>query len=215
LGLNWVEIDIRYHPSGEFILLHDETVDKTTIGTGFFSEFSLEALTDLDAGQWFSFRFEKERIPRLQDVLALARQHELNINLEIKQEQGDFKTTCNALISTLKKHWPKEATPPLISSFNYTLLDYYRSLENSAPLGYLADTFELSHLQNAKAIHATTFHLSFEHISPTCIRLASQAGIPVWAYVVNDLTTAKHLLSMGVQGLFTDKHDLIISHKPH
>lgn len=85
-GVHQVEFDVRRCASGEVVVMHDETVDRTTDGTGAVRDLSLAQLRALDAGRGFSPAFEGERVPTLEEALdALPR--DVWINVQIKRAE--------------------------------------------------------------------------------------------------------------------------------
>ena len=81
------EIDCQLTADGEIVLLHDETLDRTTDGTGLVSKATMSEIRALDAGSWFDARFARERIPTLAETLQLAREIDLALVIEIKEFQ--------------------------------------------------------------------------------------------------------------------------------
>ena len=80
----WVEIDVRLTKDGQHVIVHNDTVDATTNGTGRVSELPLAELQQLDAGSWFAPRFAKSRLLSLPEALALAK-GKVNLYLDCKQ----------------------------------------------------------------------------------------------------------------------------------
>jgi glycerophosphoryl diester phosphodiesterase len=78
------ETDLALTRDGELVLIHDETVDRTTNGHGLVCNMTYQEIAKLDAGQWFDEMFVGERIPRLRDALHLARQLGIIYQLELK-----------------------------------------------------------------------------------------------------------------------------------
>lgn len=78
------ETDLALTKDGEFILIHDETVDRTTDGHGLVRDMTYSEIAKLDAGQWFGQEYVGERVPRLVDALKLAREHGIIYQLEMK-----------------------------------------------------------------------------------------------------------------------------------
>ncbi len=72
-GADAIEMDVRLTADGAVVVIHDETVDRTTDGHGAVVEMSLEELRRLDAGSWFAPEYAGERIPTLEEVVAWAR----------------------------------------------------------------------------------------------------------------------------------------------
>jgi glycerophosphoryl diester phosphodiesterase len=78
------ETDLALSSDGEFVLIHDETVDRTTDGHGLVRNMTYSEIGKLDAGQWFGPAFVGERVPRLTDALRLAREFGIIFQLELK-----------------------------------------------------------------------------------------------------------------------------------
>jgi glycerophosphoryl diester phosphodiesterase len=78
------ETDLALTRDGEFVLIHDETVDRTTDGHGLVRNMTYSEIAKLDAGQWFDKAFAGERVPRLREALHLARKLGIIYQLELK-----------------------------------------------------------------------------------------------------------------------------------
>lgn len=78
------ETDLRITSDGELVLIHDETVDRTTDGHGLIKHMSYTEIASLSAGQWFSDEFTNERVPLLREALEFAREHQIIYQLELK-----------------------------------------------------------------------------------------------------------------------------------
>ncbi len=72
LGADGIEFDVQQSSDGRLVVIHDSLVDRTTDGAGPVFEATWQLLATLDAGSWFAKRFAGERIPQLEQVLALA-----------------------------------------------------------------------------------------------------------------------------------------------
>jgi glycerophosphoryl diester phosphodiesterase len=84
IGVDVIEVDLRGTADGEVVILHDETVDRTTDGTGDVTEMTLEEIKALDAGSWFDPSFAGERIPTYEEVLELVAGTGVKLLLDIK-----------------------------------------------------------------------------------------------------------------------------------
>lgn len=83
------EFDVAKTKDGHLVCLHDNTVDRTTNGTGTVSEMTLDEIRRLDAGGWFDVRFAGETVPTIEDVLKLVaeyRQHDILVAVDLKAE---------------------------------------------------------------------------------------------------------------------------------
>ena len=84
LGADWIELDVHLSRDDALVVIHDETVDRTTNGHGAVRDHTLAELKALDAGGWFGPEYAGQRIPTLDEVLAWARQRDTIVDIEIK-----------------------------------------------------------------------------------------------------------------------------------
>jgi glycerophosphoryl diester phosphodiesterase len=97
LGADLIEIDIRETKDGHLVILHDETVDRTTDGTGRVSDLTLAEIRKLDAGSWFDPKFKAQKVPTLDEALAAMKGRAL--------PDLDFKAGTPAkLIDAVQRH---------------------------------------------------------------------------------------------------------------
>src|SRR5436190_15911165 len=108
LGAKWIEFDVMLAGSGEVVVIHDVTVDRTTDGKGPVSDYLYSDLKKLDAGSWFSPAFAGAEIPTLEQVIALSEEYDLCANIEIKCVPGDEEKTAKAVLALLDAHWKKD-----------------------------------------------------------------------------------------------------------
>src|SRR6058998_1547870 len=83
MGVHHIELDVEATSDGHIVVIHDDTVDRTTDGSGPVTEHTLEALQTLDAGSWFGAEFAGARIPRFDEVLSRYK-GQAHIHTEIK-----------------------------------------------------------------------------------------------------------------------------------
>src|SRR5438067_170423 len=84
IGMSWVELDVQMSSDGALVVIHDETVDRTTDGTGAVGSLTFEELRRLDAGSWFGQQYEGEVIPMLREVLDLCIPNSVGLVIELK-----------------------------------------------------------------------------------------------------------------------------------
>ena len=119
LGLKWVEIDVKISKDLTPILLHDDTLERTTNGKGLPTDFNYNDLKKLDAGFSFYNYVTKIYIPTLKEVLSFCNEKEIGLNIELKPNQGFEKSNV-------------EAIAKLLSSFNFINQFYISSFDWSS-----------------------------------------------------------------------------------
>lgn len=193
LGVSAVELDV-YAVGNQLIVLHDDTVDRTTNGKGAITTFSLEALRALDAGAG-------ERIPLLSEVFA-ALPHEIGINVELKGPG------TAALVARFVRDL-KDDRAVLISSFHHDALKELRRLDDALPIAPLFQRPSRSMFALAEELDAWSINVSRQMVNREILDEAHDAGLRLLVYTVNDPKEAERLKDWGVDGLFTDRPDLL------
>ena len=126
LGARWVEFDVMLSHDGIPILMHDNTLNRTTNGKGPISAQSLNDLRTLDAGSWFDKSFADEPIPTLAETLLLAEALGLGCNVEIKPAPETSEETAKAVIEVVNSSQIPFSI--IMSSFRKPLLERYTNI---------------------------------------------------------------------------------------
>lgn len=204
-GADGIELDVTRCATGEIVVLHDDTVDRTTDGAGPVRMLPYAAVRELDAGSWFDARFADERIPALTEVLE-AVGGRLRINIEIKgrswRDDGiEVEIAAMARARGL-------AQTVIISSFNPWALARMKRVapELACALLYASPSLRLDagplaarYLLKAEALHP---HLKL--VTPSYMARAQRYGLRVNAWTVNEEAEMQRLIALGVDGIITD-----------
>ncbi len=201
LGAAAIEFDLRLSADGVPVVVHDETVDRTTNGRGRVAELSRLDLIRFDAGSWKHPRFAGTRIPTLSEALAAID--------DLAVPVMELKTWIPPeLLTDILAEYDQTARAVLLS-FDLQRLAPYRTLLPDVRCGLLADkwTGNLPGLccdagTGILALNAGI--LTLDRVSQ-----ARNAGLEVWTYTVNDAGSIAGAAAMGVSGLITDFPDLI------
>lgn len=157
LGVDWVEVDVRYTADRVPVLVHDNFVDRTTDGYGPVRQLPFARLRELDAGGWFAPRYRGERIPSLEELLALlAEQPSAGAYVEVKEEGEEGKQLAEDVLE---------------------LVDRWHLLDRVRLASFLAEP-----LQRARQLRPQTVLVALQHpLDPTePVPFASQRGAQVW-----------------------------------
>lgn len=212
MGADMVELDITLSHDGVPVVIHDETLDRTTNGTGMVSDHSLNELKQLDAGTWFGEKFAGERIPTLKEVLKFAQNH-IALNIEIKPEavheyvQGGIEEKALKLV---KKYGMEQHV--LFSSFSYRAVENIKQLDVDIAAALLYEKKQSSSRQPVQLVadhQADAFNCSRRQYSKKWARELNRQGIPVFVYTVNKQRQMKKVIERGATGIFSDKPDVL------
>ena len=206
LGADGLELDIHLSRDGIPVVIHDESLERTTDGRGLVADASLEQLQQLDAGGWFSPEFMGESLPTLAEVLK-AFGGRLRLNLELKEFDAGVE-----VLALLRQHPDAEV---VISSFDYDLLKGLRSLDETLPLAVLFhDGNWRQAVRLANEISACAFHPAYDLVCHRMVAACRKLALPVSVWTVDQEAQARSLVRMGVSGLFTNDPGAILSARP-
>lgn len=210
IGASWVEFDVMLTADGVPIIIHDDRLDRTTNGHGKVAAKTYAEIAELDAGLWFNPRFQGEKVPTLVQFLSCAAKLGLGINVEIKPTVGREAETAEAAVRVIEANWP-EKNKLLISSFSEKSLAVVHSINSKLPLGFLLHHWT-KHWQQAVAdLNCFSLHAFHRILTPARIAEIKNQGLHVLAYTVDSPVLAKKLFSWGVDAVFSNKPDFVLT----
>lgn len=210
LGCRGVEFDVMLSADGVPVVIHDETVDRTTDGHGCVAELSLAELRRLDAGLWRGAAFAGERLPALVETLERCASLGLAVNLEIKPATGHDADTGRVVVETLMQGLASTLTGLVLSSFSERALAAARAVCPDFQYGLLFGVLPEDWQARASALQVDAIHADTRHLSETTVAVLREAGYRVAAYTENDPVSATRLRRWGVDSVITDRPDLVL-----
>lgn len=194
-GCDWIELDV-YRLDGELVVIHDQTVDRTTNGSGELTDYSLASLRQLDAGNG-------ARIPLLKEVIDLV-DHRCGINVELKGK-ATAEPVSALLSSYCRQGWATRDF--LLSSFDHAELALS---DPTFPRGALFHKVPDDPWPQAQALHAWSVNFDVKDISPDLVNQAHELGYRVLTYTVNEEAEIRRVLDCGVDGVFSDYPERVL-----
>jgi len=204
LGVAWVEFDVMLTRDGVPVLLHDESLQRTTGLDRLLSATTLVELEAIDAGSWFGSAYAGERIPTLEAAIGRLGELGLGANVEIKPAAGQERETALATVETVRRGWPSRLPPPILSSFELVSLETAHAAAPELARGCLLDELKPGWDAVARRLDPVSIHTSRKHLRPALAQAVKAAGYQLAIYTVNDPTLARELFGWGVDALFTD-----------
>jgi glycerophosphoryl diester phosphodiesterase len=209
LGCRFIEFDVMLSADGEAFVFHDEHLKRTTNGRGEFGLVTADYLRSLDAGSWYSKKFQGEKIPTLHDAIQWLTTFGVHANIEIKPYPGFTEQTTTAVLTQINRYWPQDKKLPLVSCFDLDALTLCRSLSPEMPLGLLLHTWQDNWLQLARDLNCYSVHLSRRAATAKRVAAIKAQGYVVYVYTVNWKYQAKKFINWGVDAVFSDYPGLL------
>ena len=214
MGADAIEIDVHQTADGRIVVIHDDTLERTTDGRGSVASKTLKELQKLDAGSWFSPAFAGERIPVFSEFLELAK-GKVGIIVEVKHGSQTYPDIEKTILSLLQCH--TMAKDVLISSSLVTVLHTFKRISSTLSLGKVLTQKELwgslfqpnsfmykqNLLAQIKEVHP---HWSF--IDTHFMEWAKSSGMAVIPWTVNKERKIRAMISREVQGVITNFPDI-------
>ena len=200
-GFSFCEVDIRKTKDNEWVLMHDETVDKTTNGTGKVSELTLEYIKSLDAGSWKHSDFAGLTVPTLSEYLQICSHERITPVIEIKGIYS--KDEIEELVDLIGEYFNLQDV--IVISFEFDYLDFIRDYTNKIRLGYIVWEINESavvHVKNAGNSYIST---TFETITKENVALCNENDIEINVWTVNDIEIFDSMVDeYGITNITTD-----------
>jgi len=197
-----IELDIQYHHSNHFVLLHDNYLEKTTDGKGSINDYSLIDLQKLNAGK-------NEFIPTLNQALKLIDGYCL-VNIEIKSSETK-KSALVKMFLLLQEvlahavlHYNFSWSQFVVSSFNHPLLAEIKTTLPKISIAVLTASCPLTYARCAQQLNANSFNPSIQIINQELVDDAHQRGLEVWVYTVDREEDVSRCYIYGVDAVFTN-----------
>jgi glycerophosphoryl diester phosphodiesterase len=200
-----IEFDVKLSSDDQVVVIHDQTVDRTTNGTGRVQDLPLAALQELDAGSYFDSAYQGESIPTLSQVFeTVGRKLFINIELTNYSSTSDFLPERVAELTRL--HGLVDNI--IFSSFNPMVLRRIHRILPTVPIGFLTHPGLSSIIGRTwfgkLMIDYQAFHPELRDASQDLVKNMHQSGHRVHVYTVNNVNDMARLFSYDVDGIFTD-----------
>ncbi|MFH1714033.1 MAG: glycerophosphodiester phosphodiesterase family protein [Candidatus Nealsonbacteria bacterium] len=197
LGVDAIEFDVYTLKDGQTVVFHDDTLDRTTNGTGMIMDKTFKEIRQLDAGKG-------EKIPTPEEALDLIDKKVL-VNIELKGEKT-AKPTLNIIEKYIKeKGWSYDDF--IVSSFNIKELRDFRSLNKDIRIGICFSDKPKSYDHLVKELNAYSVNPNKEWLTKEFIDKAHEKGLKVFSYTVNEMDDISRLKGFGIDGIFSNYPD--------
>lgn len=223
LGVDILELDVHASSSGELVVIHDDSVDRTTNGSGLVKDKALNDLQALDAGyHWsperlgeaFPYRAQGIRIPTLLEVFEAFPEH--NINIEMKQLEPSIADSLCELIRSQGRE-----TDVMIVSFHAEATNRFRELcpevATAATPAEIRSFYILTRLfltrfarAPAEALQVPEYQGDLQIVTKRFVEAAHRKNMQVHVWTVDNESDMRRLIALGVDGIITDRPDRLM-----
>ena len=205
MGARHLELDVHFSRDGHLVVIHDDTVDRTTDGSGPVTNRSLAALTALDAGAWFDPRFKGERIPTLGAVLE--RYWGAHLHVELKGHSAGLAQRAVDMIRSSGL-----ATNVTVTSFQKAKLEETRAYAPELPTGWLVGEVSDAVVAQARAMGLTQLCPRAGAVTPELVSRLHAEGLVVRAWGVATEDLMRQVVTAGADGMTVNFPDKLLAY---
>jgi glycerophosphoryl diester phosphodiesterase len=206
-GCDMIELDVTLSRDRRVVVIHDDTLDRTTNGKGPVLEQTFEEIKRLDAGSWFAPRFSAERIPELSEVMELTAGRCM-LNIEIKESafEADYPVDAveHQVVKLVKTSGAMDRV--IISSFDQRILERIAAMDAPPAVAYISDHgADKGVMEMLLAMKAFSWHPRFTVLTRDQVDMLHAAGLKVFPWTINTRAEAEKVLALGVDGLICNE----------
>jgi glycerophosphoryl diester phosphodiesterase len=195
-GAAWVETDIKLTADGVPIVMHDDSLKRTTGVDRLVAE---TPRAELPTG-----------VPTFEEAIACFAEQGLGCNVEIKPCPGRAVETGRVVVETLRRCWPASLPPPLLSSFEDAALAEAHRVGPEFVRALLIDALDSDWLKRVEAVAAQGVNTNGWKLTAGYAVAIRRSGYALGVYTINDGDVARALVGMGVQCVISDAPDMIL-----
>lgn len=200
-----IEIDTKLSADQQVVAVHDQTINRTTDGSGRVADLTYDTIRKFNASYKFLDQYPDEYIPTLDEVIerCIGR---IQFNIELGNYLTPFDQLATKVSRTINHYKLQEAV--IVSSFHPIPLRKFHALSPEVPIGFLARKGWQGFLSRGwlgrTLVHYDALHTEKSDITPGLINISVKFGYPVHAFSVNEPREMERLIRLGVDGLITD-----------
>jgi glycerophosphoryl diester phosphodiesterase len=196
LGVDQIELDVRLSKDGRIVVLHDETLERTTGISGPVSGYTYSEINEADAGKG-------ERVPLLEDVFKAVKESTVTVQIELKAQIGE------AVVSLIKIFNFENRV--CVTSFDHSLIKKVKELDQRILTGALVSEIPADPVAVLRSAMAERLHAPWDVIDEELVKRLHDSGYGIFAWGKIDTPEAiDKMINMEVDGIGSNYPDLLM-----
>lgn len=201
-----IELDVQLTKDGEIVIIHDESIDRTTNGKGLVVDYTYDQLKEFDASYIYTGKFGFNKIPTLREYFNLIKGTNIITNIELKTGIFEYVGIEEKVFNLIKEFKLEDRV--IISSFNHYSVLRMKALAPNIKCGFLTETWILNPGKYTKDNCIECYHPHFAILTPDIVKSLKTFGIEINTWTVNKEEEIRDLISKKVDILIGNFPDL-------
>ncbi len=214
IGCDGAEFDVQMTKDEKLVIIHDESLDRTTDGTGLVKDLTYKEICKLNASHHFKKKHGFHQVPLLEEYFEMVKDQDIISNIELKNSIFEYQGMEEKVYDLILKYELLEKV--IISSFNHFSVLKMKEIDSNIKCGLLTGDWLINPGQYVKSAGIECFHPAANALTKEKVHEIKGYGIEVNVWMREDYTDLEGLVNMGVHTIITDFPDqlkLILDNK--
>lgn len=205
-GADGIELDVQLTKDGEVVIIHDETIDRTTNGKGLVVEYTYEELAKFDASYIFIDKYGFNKIPTLREYFELVKDFDIVTNIELKTGINEYLGIEEKVWELIKEYKLEERI--IISSFNHFSVMRMKKIAPNLKYGFLSEDWIIDAGKYTYSHGVKCYHPRFNNLIPEVVEELKSYGLEINTWTVNKEEDIKDMINKGIDVVIGNYPDL-------
>lgn len=206
IGADGIELDVQLTKDGEIVIIHDETIDRTTDGTGEVVSYTYDELKKFDASFKFKGQMGFNKIPTLREYFEFVKDKNIITNVELKTGVNEYHGIEQKVWDLIQEYNLEEKV--IISSFNHYSVLRMKKIAPNLKYGLLSETWIIDAGKYTKNLNVECYHPHFANLTKEIVEEIKSHGIEINTWTVNNENEIRDLISKGIDIVIGNFPDL-------
>ena len=205
-GADGIELDVQLTKDGEVVIIHDETIDRTTDGKGEVSSYTYEEIKKFDASFKFKGQYGKNLIPSLREYFEYIKDKNIVTNIELKTGVKEYLGIEEKVWDLIQEYNLQEKV--IISSFNHFSVLRMKSIAPDLKYGLLTESWIINAGKYTKEVGVECYHPYFSNMTKEIVEEIKSHGIEINTFTVNEEKDIRDMIEKGIDIIIGNYPDL-------
>lgn len=206
-GAHGIEFDVQMTKDGQVVIIHDETIDRTSDGVGKVKDFTYEELLKFDFARNFQGQSQPQRLPLLSEYLELVKDTDIISNIELKTSIYEYEGIEEQVYGLVAQYKLKDRV--IISSFNHESVMRMKAIDEGICCGFLTDSWLINPGKYTREQGVECFHPFANSLTKEKVQQIQSQGIKVNVWFGKEPFDYGSLVAMGVDGIISNDPDIV------
>lgn len=206
VGADGIELDVQLTKDEEVVIIHDETIDRTTDGRGAVSSYNYEELKKFDASFKFKGEFGINPIPTLREYFEYIKDKDIVTNIELKTGVKEYLGIEEKVWKLIKEY--KLEDKVIISSFNHFSILRMKKIAPNLKYGLLSETWIINAGKYTEEVGVQCYHPYFPNMTKEIVEEIKSHNIEINTFTVNEEKDIRDMIDKGIDIIIGNYPDL-------